>query len=354
MKCTGIGAGVVLFAVLARAQTGSATVDIGTGTAFATSLVVTGEVERAAPSGGDTSLPSDLRVIATCHTFNYESGSINLSGQFNFTFTPNRTTITAGTTCSIEAKAFGFESTVFRFPARSASGTVNVGTLTIQPDSSKHNQVQVKQRSSSTISATSLKAPTNAVRLFDHGIRQLQQNKFADGAKDFEGAIKAYPGYAEAWLGLGRARVRLETLDTAREALLRSAEIDPQLVGPSEELGLLAARQNDLATAARYLDEALRLDPGHSFQACYSDAVVNMMLKHYDVAERAARAALNFGENGPQARANYILGMTLLARGENAGAKQFLTRYLELVPKAQERDQIIKELSRIDQLAFRK
>lgn len=344
--------GALLLAGPACAQSGSATIDLGLGAAFASSLVVTGAVERAAPSGGDIRLPSDLRVVATCHTFNYESGSINLSGQFNFTFTPNRTVITAGTTCSIEAKAFGFESTVVRFPARSTSGTVNVGTLTIQPDSSNHNQVLVKRRNPSTISATSLKAPPNAVKLFDHGMRQLQQNKFANGMKDFEDAIRAYPDYAEAWLGLGRARVRMETLVTAREALLRAAEIDPQLVGPSEELGLLAARQNDLVSAARYLDEALRLDPAHSFQACYSDAVVNLMLKHYDVAERAARAALNFGETGAQSRANYILGMTLLAKGQNAGAKQYLTRYLELVPNAPEHDQIVKELTRIDQLAL--
>ena len=112
------------------------------------------------------------------------------------------------------------------------------------------------------------------------------------------------------------------------------------------EPGLLATRQNDLPAAARYLDEALRLDPSHSFQACYSDAVVNLMLRRYDIAERAARAALRLG---PRTRAEYILGMALLARGDNPDAKEHLQRYLELTPKAPEKDQITKELTRISQ-----
>jgi TolA-binding protein len=74
------------------------------------------------------------------------------------------------------------------------------------------------------------------------------------------------------------------------------------------------------------------------------------MLKRYDVAESSARAALSFGDGGAQARADFVLGMALLARGENSEAKQRLLRYLELSPKAPERGQIEKELARIEQL----
>ncbi len=73
------------------------------------------------------------------------------------------------------------------------------------------------------------------------------------------------------------------------------------------------------------------------------------MLKHYDVAESSARAALRFGDAGAQARVDYVLGIALLAKGEDAEAKQRLQRYLDLAPKAPERDQIEKELSRLDQ-----
>jgi tetratricopeptide (TPR) repeat protein len=195
-----------------------------------------------------------------------------------------------------------------------------------------------------------LKAPPNAVKLFERGLHSLQQGKFPDAIKDFESANKIYPDYAESWLNLGRARAAAGAIGLARDAFLRAAQLDPQLAEAPEELGLLAAGQNDLASAARYLDESIRLDPGSSYRACYSDAVVNLMLKHYDVAERSARAALRFGDAGAQARVNYVLGIALLARGENSEAKQHLQRYLELNPKAPERDQIEKELSRVEQL----
>jgi hypothetical protein len=72
------------------------------------------------------------------------------------------------------------------------------------------------------------------------------------------------------------------------------------------------------------------------------------------VAERAARGALKFGDGGANARINYVLGMTLLARGGNGEARQRLMRYLELVPAAPEREQVERELSRLDRLAASK
>jgi tetratricopeptide (TPR) repeat protein len=255
--------------------------------------------------------------------------------------------IQAASICTVEAKAFGYDSTIGHIPVQSSSGLFTLDPLTIQ----RSDRGAVPQeRTAKTVSATSLKAPANAVKLFDHGAQSLQKRKFTDAAKDFESAIKLYPDYAEAWLNLGRARVSLDSLVPAREAFRRAAELDPQMAGPPAELGLLAARQGDVASAARYLDESLRLDPAGSFQTCYSDALVNFVLKRYEVAESSARAALRFGETPAQARADYILGMALLALGSNDEARQRLVRYLELAPKAPERDQVMKELSRLDQI----
>lgn len=313
---------------------------------FASSIVVSGSVQLSSPS--EDKLPSDLRISSDCHGDVTDGGSTNLSGQFRFVLTPSPLAISADTICTIEAKAFGYDSSTGKFPVRSTSGLVLVEPLTIQRNAS--NNAQGQERGARTISATSLKAPANAVKLFDRGSRSLKQGKFGDAAKDFESAVKIYPEYAESWLNLGRARVSLGSMGPARDAFVKAAELDPQMSGPPAELGMLAARDNDLAAAAKYLDESLRLDPGSSFEACYSDAVVNMMLKRYDVAERSARAALRFGDTGVQARVHFVLGMTLLARGNNAEAKQHLLRYLDLAPKAPEREQIQRELSRVDLL----
>ncbi len=324
--------------------------DTGTGP-VASSINVTGVVQMASPNE-KTPLPSDLRISVDCHHGDmHDGGSASLSGQFHFTLTPPKAAIDAGDICAVEGKAFGYDSTTVRFPVRQSSGMVDVGVVTIERNVAGDAQARDKERRSQTVSATSLKAPPNAVKLFERGSRSLQQAKFADAAKDFESAIKVYPEYAEAWLNLGRARVSLELIGPGRDAFVRAAELDPQMAGPPEELGLLAVRQNDLVSAAKYLDESLRLDPGGSYRACYSDAIVNLMLKRYDVAERSARAAVGFGDSGAQARAHYVLGMALLALGSNAEAKLHLLRYLELAPKAPERDSVQKELNRIEQVA---
>jgi tetratricopeptide (TPR) repeat protein len=330
---------------IANAQAPMQGMDGGTGP-FLPNIVVTGSVQFSAPAEG-VPLPSDLRIFVDCHGNFTDGGQVSQGGRFRFVLTPGVLAIQAASICTVEAKAFGYDSTIGHIPVQSSSGLFTLDPLTIQ----RSDRGAVPQeRTAKTVSATSLKAPANAVKLFDHGAQSLQKRKFTDAAKDFESAIKLYPDYAEAWLNLGRARVSLDSLVPAREAFRRAAELDPQMAGPPAELGLLAARQGDVASAARYLDESLRLDPAGSFQTCYSDALVNFVLKRYEVAESSARAALRFGETPAQARADYILGMALLALGSNDEARQRLVRYLELAPKAPERDQVMKELSRLDQI----
>ena len=318
----------------------------------AAQLVVSGIVQMES-SKSDVPLPQDLRIFVDCHHGDFfDGGGTTQSGAFRFTMKPDPMAIAAANICALEAKAFGYESTVARFPVRSGSGLVDIGMITLSRSASGDMQDQNKERGPKTVSATSLQAPPAAVKLFDQGSRSLQQTKYAAAAKDFESAIKIYPQYAEAWLNLGRARISLKQTAQARDAFLKAGEIDPQMPGPPEELGLLAAAQNDVVTAAKYLDESLRLDPASSYRACYSDAVVNMMLKRYDAAERAARAALEFGDSPAQAKAHYLLAMALLTKGANPEeAKRELERYLELAPQAPEKAQIEAQLVRMGQAA---
>ncbi len=322
-------------------------VDAGAGP-VASQLVVSGIVQMEERKS-DTPLPQDLRISIDCHHGDFfDGGGTTQSGSFRFLMKPDPMAIAASNICAAEAKAFGYESTIARFSVRSGSGLVDIGVITLTRSASGDMQDRNEKRGPKTVSATSLQAPAAAVKLFDQGSRSLQQGKYAAAAKDFEAAIKVYPQYAEAWLDLGRARVSLKQPVPARDAFLKAAQIDSQMPGPPEELGLMAASQNDVVAAAKYLDESLRLDPSSSYRACYSDAVINMMLKRYDAAERAARAALEFGDSPAQAKAHYLLAMALLTKGTNVEeAKLQLQRYLELAPQAPEKAQIEAQLARM-------
>ncbi|HEY4084593.1 MAG TPA: hypothetical protein VGM43_01585, partial [Bryobacteraceae bacterium] len=162
-------------------------------------LIVSGAVERASP-GGDTGLPPDVRIAADCHGDFVDGGLVSPSGQFRFTFKPDPISVAASSLCTIEAKVFGYDSTAARFSVRSANGMVNVGTITITRNSAGDAEDQGgKVRSGATVSATSLKAPSEAVKRFEQGQKELRQKKPANAAKSFEAAVRIYPEYADAW-----------------------------------------------------------------------------------------------------------------------------------------------------------
>jgi tetratricopeptide (TPR) repeat protein len=281
----------------------------------AATLVVTGSVELSSPDGPQA-LPSDIRIAVDCKGEFIDGGGVSPAGQFRFTMTPNPIMIAGSTICGVEAKVFGYDSTREKFGVRANNGVASAGTITLTRNSAGDAQEKSGVRGGATVSATSLKAPAKAVKQFEEGKQLLRRKKPEDAARSFEAAIRIYPEYADAWMNLG----------------------------------LLAVQGSDLLTAARDLDESLRVDAGVSFQACYSDALVNLMLKRYDVAERSARQALRYGDGGANARINYVLGMSLLARGGNVEARQRLTRYLELAPGAPEREQVERELGRLDRI----
>lgn len=319
------------------------------GSTFATTIVVTGTVERDSADGA-TSLPPDARIHMDCHGLFFDF-TVDRNGSFRYSFTPDPMAIAAANICLVEARAVGYTGTSVKFPMRQLTGSVDVGVLTVRRNASADAQEANAAPAGQIVSATSLRAPQDAVKSFEKGQTLLRQSKFGDAAKSFESAVKAYPEYAEGWLGLGRARAALKSVPAARDAFVRAAEIDPQIPGPPAELGLLAIQTNDLTAAVQYLDRSLKIDPIGTYQICFSDAMVNLVLKRYGPAERSAAAALRFGDNADHARADYVLGYALLARGANAEAKQRLLRYLELSPKAPERPQIERELARIDSLA---
>jgi hypothetical protein len=72
----------------------------------ATSIIVSGSVERATP--GETALPPDLRIAVECHDDSYDGGGV-LRGQFPFTLTPNPQALAANTLCSLQAVSFGWD-----------------------------------------------------------------------------------------------------------------------------------------------------------------------------------------------------------------------------------------------------
>jgi tetratricopeptide (TPR) repeat protein len=243
--------------------------------------------------------------------------------------------------CALRASVAGFTSDTVDLFNRKTADSPDVGTVLL------HRIAGVE---GSSISLTSMMAPKDAKKAYEHGLQSLLKNKPNDAAKDFEKAVAVYPKYADAWVNLGKVRIEQQSIEPARAALKKAMEADPKLVAPYMELGLLAAKDAHWEESGRYLDRAVELDPVDFPQAWYADAVANYNLKKYDAAEKSAREAMKLDPRHVNPRSSYLLGLVLAEKKDYTGAAAELTAYLKLAPNAPDLAQVKDQLGQIEKL----
>lgn len=243
--------------------------------------------------------------------------------------------------CDVRASVAGYTSSTVNLFTRGATDNSDIGMIVLR---------RIAGVEGSSISVTSMMAPKDAKKAYEHGLQSLLKNKIADAAKDFEKAVAAYPNYAEAWLNLGKLRLQTKSTEPARTAFLKAIEADPKLVPPYLELGLLYAAETNWKDSAVYLDQAVKLDPVDFPQAWYADAVAHYNLKNYDAAEKSAREAVKLDPKHANPRASYLLGLVLAEKRDYKGAAAELTAYIQEAPTAPDLAQVKDQLAQLEKL----
>jgi tetratricopeptide (TPR) repeat protein len=199
-----------------------------------------------------------------------------------------------------------------------------------------------------TFSATSGLAPKDAKKSFEKGTQQLAKRKLPDAQKELEKAVGIYPMYAAAWSALGSTYLAQESTERALEAFNKSVEADERFVTPYLELMQIYARRNDWEAAARASHRVIQLNAVQFPQAFYMNAAANFNLKNYADAESAAREAMRLDTNHRFSRAEYLLGLTLAIRNENAEAAEHLRNFVARTPGATEMETVKKQLAEVE------
>jgi tetratricopeptide (TPR) repeat protein len=241
--------------------------------------------------------------------------------------------------CELRADLPGYRSTVATLFNRTSMDNPDVGTIILH---------RMGASEGTSVSATSLMAPKDARKAYEHGLQSLLKNKTADAQKDFEKAVAAYPKYADAWLNLGKVQRMHNALEPARESMLKAIEADAKLVGPYIELGLMAAMEKKWEDAGQYLDKGLKLDPIDFPNAWYADAVANFNLKKYDAAEKACRETVKLDLKHANPKAQFLLGMILIEKKDYAGATEQYREFVKRAPNAPEIDTVKDQLSQME------
>ena len=315
-------------------------------------------------------LPNGITIIRVCmanqHTvayadskgqFSYQTGSNNDMGMLgdasdsggavfgsrspgiNGRSSASPETTMAG--CELRADLPGFRSDVIPLERLRAFGNSDVGTLFL------HRLANVEGTS---VSGTMFSAPADARKSYEKGLQSLQKGKLPESQKDLEKAVASYPKFANAWLALGRARLRQNQTEPAREAFHKALDADAKLVEAQVELGIMAAREKAWRDAAQYLDAALKLDPVDFPQIWFTDAVANFNSGNFESAEKMAREALRVDPAHKNPQVNQLLGMALAQKHDYAGAVEELKTYLKLAPAAADAATVKGQLDRIEEL----
>ena len=207
---------------------------------------------------------------------------------------------------------------------------------------------RVGDNEGSKVSMTALKAPEPAKKAFGKGAVAMTNEKWADAQKNFERAVEIYPDYAAAWSDLGEVYHHQSNPKEARTAWEHAVQADPDYVKPYVQLARLALEEHRMEDAANIADRAIKLNPVEFPSIYFYDAAANYNLKHFDVAERSARRAIELDANREIPRAHLLLGSALAARGDRTGALEHMRKYLELSPNASDAADVTKMIERIE------
>jgi tetratricopeptide (TPR) repeat protein len=93
---------------------------------------------------------------------------------------------------------------------------------------------------------------------------------------------------------------------------------------------------------------AVAMNPLEFPELYFYYAAANFNLKHFDVAETNARRATELDHAHEIPRAELLLASTLVAKGDRAGALQHFKKYLEIVPKAADAEQVKRAVAQLE------
>ncbi len=200
----------------------------------------------------------------------------------------------------------------------------------------------------STVSASALKAPQPARKAYGKGVNAMTEEKWPAAQKNFEKAVEIDPDYAQAWSDLGEVLVKQSQPTEARAAWEKAVQADPKYIKPYIQLARLDMVEKHPEDAIAIAGKAVAMNPLEFPELYFVYAAANFNLKHLDLAEANARRATELDKNHEVPRAELLLGSALIAKGDRNGALQHFRKYLEIVPKAPDADQVKRAIAQLE------
>lgn len=159
-------------------------------------------------------------------------------------------------------------------------------------------------------------------------LRRMSPN-YQKSAAHLEAAVEAYPEYAEAWAALGEARLGLENLPGAKDALTASIDADPKYLRPYEPLMQMAYLHGEWGVLNALSERYLKLAPS-SVYAQYLAATSAAQTGNLDRAESLVLKMRDHGEADRWPLTRVVMAMVHEGRAQFEQAATEYESFLEV------------------------
>src|SRR5579862_3772791 len=213
---------------------------------------------------------------------------------------------------------------------------LKVGNLILQPpDTGEYNR---------TVMIPEDEAPSKARPQYKAAIKALDANNTDEGIKQLQLAVKTVPKFADGWNILGALYEQQRMLMEAREALQHAIEANPKLAAPYLRLARISNKLGDWDAAAKNEDALLKIETRFYPEIYLQQGITRFELKNLPGAEESLKTALSLDPAHRLSRAEYVLGMIALAKGDMGGAKEHIASYMKLDPTTPDIEKIQVQL----------
>jgi Flp pilus assembly protein TadD len=169
--------------------------------------------------------------------------------------------------------------------------------------------------------------PSRAQSPWKAAMKALDTSNFPEAATQMQAAVAAAPKFAVGWHALGVVQEKQQKLTEARNAYEHAIEADPKMLAPYMTLARLCLKTKDWQAAAKASDALIKADSKKIYPEIYlHQAVARYGLKDLEWATASVQEAIQ----RKMPRAEYVLGRILEAKGDAAGAREHISKYLEL------------------------
>ena len=168
---------------------------------------------------------------------------------------------------------------------------------------------------------------SEAARLNSIGVAFMNQQRFAEAQKQFEGALKTQPQYALARLNLGISFLSQQKSENAEKALLEASEKLPRDPYAWYNLGLVYKDIGEQEKAIEAFRHVTEIAPGEP-DAFYFIGYLNTQLQKYDAAIAAFQSALTVFPF--HASAEFGLARAYQRKGDAENARAYLQKFQKM------------------------